>query len=58
MLSVVTIQWRIQDVPLGGANLRRRCFLAKTYVKMKELDPVGGEKARTGGAPPLDPPML
>ena len=38
----------------GGANLRRVNFLAKTYVKTKEIDPVGG------GAPaatPLDPPM-
>ena len=37
-----------------GADLRRRHFLVKTYVKTKELDPVEG--ARTGGAP-LDPPM-
>ena len=29
--------------PLGGsANLRCGCFLAKTYAKTKELDPVGG----------------
>ena len=50
-------QWRIQDFPLGGggggadllggANLRHVHFLAKMYVKMKEIDPVGG-----GGAPP------
>ena len=38
----------------GGANLRRVHFSAKTYVKMKEIDPVGGE-ARRGA--PLDPPM-
>ena len=38
----------------GGANLRRVHFLVKTYVKTKEMDPVGG--ARTGSAP-LDPPM-
>ena len=25
----------------GGANLRRVHFLAKTYVKAKEIDPVG-----------------
>ena len=25
-----------------GANLRRGCFLAKMYVKTKELGPVGG----------------
>ena len=31
----------------GGADLRHGCFSAKTYAKMKELDPVGG-----GGAPP------
>ena len=34
----------------GGADLRRGCFLAKTYGKMKELDPVGG-----GHAPPAPP---
>ena len=34
----------------GGANLRRIHFLAKTYVKMKEIDPVGG------GAPRYPPP--
>ena len=51
-------QWQIQDFPLGGAellgggggaDLRRRHFLAKTYVKTKELDPFGG---RTPGRPP------
>ena len=38
------VQWRIQDFPLGGggADLRHGCFLAKTYAKTKELDPVGG----------------
>ena len=35
--------------PLGGPNLRRIHFLAKTYVKMKEIDPVGG---RAPAAPP------
>ena len=35
-------QWRIQDFPLGGVNLRRVHFLAKMYVKTKEIDPVGG----------------
>ena len=34
----------------GGANLRRGHILAKTYVKMKELDPDGG-----GGAPAAPP---
>ena len=40
----------------GGANFRRRHFSVKTYVKTKELDPVGGG----GGAnsAPLDPPMV
>ena len=38
----------------GGANLQRVHFSAKTYVKMKEIDPVGG--ACAGGAP-LDLPM-
>ena len=53
---------RIQDFPLGGmlthwggTDLRRIHFLAKTYVKTKEMDPVGGMHA--GGAP-LDPPMI
>ena len=39
----------------GGANLRRIHFLAKTYVKMKEIDPVGGGGGGGGarrGAPP------
>ena len=31
----------------GGTDLRRRHFLVKTCVKMKELDSVGG----AGGAP-------
>ena len=39
----------------GGANLRRIHFSVKTYVKTKEIDPVGG--ARAGDAP-LDPPMM
>ena len=41
--------------PLGGANLRRIHFSAKTYAKTKEIDPVGGG----GGGPvaPPDPPM-
>ena len=39
----------------GGANLRHVHFLVKTYVKTKEMDPVGG--ACAGGAPDLDPPM-
>ena len=34
----------------GGADLQHGCFSAKTYVKMKELDPVGG-----GGAPAAPP---
>ena len=43
----------------GGANLRRVHFSAKTYVKTKKIDPVGGGGG--GGAPaapPLDPPMI
>ena len=39
--------------PLRGADLRCEHFLAKTYVKTKELDPVGGARRRR----PLDPPM-
>ena len=39
--------------PLGGVNLRRVHFSAKTYAKMKEIDPVGGARRRR----PLDPPM-
>ena len=38
----------------GGTNLRHGCFLAKTYAKMKELDPVGGAHASSA---PLDLPM-
>ena len=41
--------------PLGGMDPRRRHFLAKMYVKMKELDPVGGGDVRPER--PLDPPM-
>ena len=55
-------QWRIQDFPLGGrrpvggaTNLRHVPFSAKTYAKMKELNPVG--RGGASGAPPLDPPM-
>ena len=33
----------------GGTNLRRVHFSVKTYVKMKEIDPVGGARAT---APP------
>ena len=44
------MQWRIQDFRLGGADLRHVCFSAKTYVKTKELDPVGG--GRMLAAPP------
>ena len=39
----------------GGANLRCVHFLAKTYAKMKEIDPVGG--GAHAGSAPLDPPM-
>ena len=39
----------------GGTNLGRIHFLAKTYAKMKEIDPVGGHML---AAPPLDPPMV
>ena len=53
-------QWRIQDFPLGGvptrwggANLQRVHFSVKTYVKMKEMDPVGGGR---GGACQWCPP--
>ena len=52
-LKLAHNQWRIQDFPLGGAptrwggaNLRRIHFLAKTYVKTKEIDPVGGRAPR------------
>ena len=52
------LQWQIQDFPLGGgADLRHGCFLAKTYAKTKELDPVGGG-ARAGSAPPPDLPVI
>ena len=41
-----------------GANLLRVHFLAKTYVKMKEIDPVGGGGGAHTAVPPLDPPMI
>ena len=52
------LQWRIQDFPLVGdadllrrdANLRCIHFLAKTYAKTKEIDPVGGGGGGGGGA--------
>ena len=51
-------QLRIQDFQLGGAlsrwggaDLRRGCFSVKTYVKTKELDPIGGG-ARQRRPPP------
>ena len=31
----------------GSANLRHRCFLVKTFVKMKEFGPVGGGAPET-----------
>ena len=31
--------------PLGGANLQHMRFLAKTYAKTKELDPLGRARA-------------
>ena len=55
-------QWRIQDFPWGGGrgpvrrdvDTRQEHFLAKMYVKMKELGPVGGVRPVR---PPPDPPM-
>ena len=44
------LQWRIQDFPLGGADLQCIHISAKTYVKTKEMDPVGGG-VHAGGAP-------
>ena len=58
---MLSIQWQIQDFPLGGANLlggtdlQHICFSAKTHAETKELDPVG-RGVHTGSAP-LDPPM-
>ena len=43
-------QWRIQDFPLGGANLRQVHFSVKTHAKMKELDPVGGRSPAPPGS--------
>ena len=49
-------QRRIQDFPLGaansvgGADVQRGCFLAKTHAKTKELGPIWG-------AHPLDLPV-
>ena len=51
---IIPNQGRIQDFPFGGptlvgggANLRHRCFLVKTYVKRKEFGPVGGGGGHT-----------
>ena len=38
--------------PLGGMDLRRGCFLAKMYAKMKEFGTVGGACARHAPPPP------
>ena len=60
--SSLPIQWQIQDFLLGGGrhrpigggtNLRHIHFSVKTYVEMKEMDPVGGACWQH----PLDPPM-
>ena len=32
----------------GGVDLRRGCFLAKMYAKMKEFGPVGGGRYAPG----------
>ena len=58
--TMAAYQWRIQDLPLGGggrADLRCIHFLAKTYVKTEEMDPVGGVHA-SSAPPPPDLPML
>ena len=57
MLSVADPGFPVGGAPThwGGANLRRVHFSVKTYVKTKEIDPVGGG-ARRGA--PLDPPMV
>ena len=34
--------WGVPTLIGGGANLQHRCFLVKTYIKMKEFGPVGG----------------
>ena len=34
----------------GGIDLQHGCFSAKTYAKMKELDPVGGAPAAPPGS--------
>ena len=34
--------WGAPTLIGGGTNLQHRCFLVKTYVKMKEFCPVGG----------------
>ena len=36
----------------GGADLQRIHFLAKTYAKTKEMDPVGGGGALASSVPP------
>ena len=63
IIEEINLKWRkllFQDIIHSGgsrishwgvADLRHGCFLAKMYVKMKELDPVGG-----GGCMLVAPP--
>ena len=56
------VQWQMQDFPLGdadslgGTDVRRGHFSAKTCAKTKELDPVGSWGMRLQCT--LDPPMI
>ena len=59
----MNLQFPVADpgFPVGGCgpirrgmDLRHGCFLAKMYVKMKELGPIGGHAP---SMPPLDPPI-
>ena len=55
MLHILSIQWRIQDFPQGGAPTPKSVIIfqifAENCMKMKEFGPLGGG-ARVPGAPP------
>ena len=52
----MSLQWWIQDFPLGGVDSRGGYVSKILYVKTKESGPLGGRAP--GTPPPLDPPML
>ena len=58
LANELSIQWRIQDFPDGGAPTPKlglfSNFFAENCMKIKEFLPPGGRPFR----PPLDPPMV